>query len=963
MHKRAALACKPSLGARSLDQKTQIRFKNTYIPRSPYPSTKKQRLDVPKPQYDSFANTALKVIQHAAHTPEHWAGTRTLRGKEMELAAMLKSKGSKERKSMEQEEFEKPDESDEDDSIHEVDDTSLSLPPGTFIETRRNMILSHGVVLGTCTIERRKKLLTLIHTGDIFYPGRQDVLFSLPNFVPMDLVERCQIDSQTPTPVARNARIEILRRIRDVEYTVERAQNFVSQKSAAIYEKIRSPDPDAWVTTTLHEVAPLISPDADNMTLFGLHKYIMSHSSFFIPSQTYETDQLIYVRPKSHVDNIALIRDWTRTSNGPIEAFAAKVNHIIPIYQQTHEESRNELPSYTRAPYAWTDSDLAIVKFLQHAIRQSRANQKDPYALGVSHIMKAITPERTVASGDVYQLLVNIGALAPWQDPISLDPSLGVNLEPEPTSSWIQSQESIASRSFASMRPSAGQTPLGPEDFHRTDPLESVRHDFGDLPVFVIDDPHAEELDDGLSIERIPSDPDHLWLHVHIADPASLIPPTHVLAKEAAIRTTTIYHTHRTWPLFPKSVMSHPTYGLSLGRKVDKSPMKVLTFSAKVDKLGAISEYNVRAGILRNIHVVTYEQVNAALGEPETSFWYPFGRQTRSESRVAELSDAQVQDLRAIQTVANRLVSKRYRDGVIISARNRAELTPLVRPPPEVFGHQIEPKTFRGFPTFAYAVGTAADADSGSRLLVGEAMKVASRVASRFCLDNNLPIMRRVADSSSLGISGDRQELLDMRSPNCYIPRHLVLNRLESLPASGYSMEPKAHYTLGVPEGEGYTRCTSPLRRYIDLVAHWQIHHALLGSKAPRSSPPFSADEVWEITKFASGREGTAVVIDRVHNKFWQTLFIKRWAEDSNMDDPENVLNNLKAFVLNRVSLDIITGRLQCQVEIPYLGVQGILVNLPTVDSVAFSSQVDVKIDQIIIGERPQILFALKNDK
>lgn len=40
-----------------------------------------------------------------------------------------------------------------------------------------------------------------------------------------------------------------------------------------------------------------------------------------------------------------------------------------------------------------------------------------------------------------------------------------------------------------------------------------------DLPIYVIDAVYAEELDDGISIESVPGEPNTDWIHIHVADP------------------------------------------------------------------------------------------------------------------------------------------------------------------------------------------------------------------------------------------------------------------------------------------------------------------------------------------------------------------------------------------------------------------------------------------------------------
>ena len=57
--------------------------------------------------------------------------------------------------------------------------------------------------------------------------------------------------------------------------------------------------------------------------------------------------------------------------------------------------------------------------------------------------------------------------------------------------------------------------------------------------------------------------------------------------------------------------MHDPVHGLSLGSRLGH-PQKVLTSSAKVNSKGEMIDFKVRAAIIRNIHVVTHDDVNAA---------------------------------------------------------------------------------------------------------------------------------------------------------------------------------------------------------------------------------------------------------------------------------------------------------------------------------------------------------------
>jgi len=102
---------------------------------------------------------------------------------------------------------------------------------------------------------------------------------------------------------------------------------------------------------------------------------------------------------------------------------------------------------------------------------------------------------------------------------------------------------------------------------------------------------------------------------------------------------------------------------------------------------------------------------------------------------------------------------------------------------------------------------------SRSRLLVSEAMVMAGEAAARFALKRGLPFPfttqdpANAADRAPAGLAG------------MYALRRALRPRQ-------YSGQPGAHGGLGL---EVYAQVTSPLRRYLDLVAHQQLRACLRG--------------------------------------------------------------------------------------------------------------------------------------
>lgn len=781
-------------------------------------------------------------------------------------------------------------------------------------------------------------------------------MFTVPSLVPIELAERCGVTEIAEGEVNMHARVEVLKRLKYLEKAVEDSMVQRPQAISQIYDAVKHKDPSSWARTTVADVASLLYSQTNIIKIFATHKFLMDSPTYFLAHPYHLAVQTFNVRPQTHVEELQMMRMWTRQRNGPIQEFGDKARTIIQNTQPSQDQPSTGPPRQSKGNHSWTSQEKVILSFLLRSLRPYRSSQSDPYSLGQSAVLKAINLEGLPVDDDgVQMLLTKLGVIAPWQDLQVLSPDLDLDLENESSSARVKKTNAIVARALSAPQK---QGPLGPEDFYPSDPLESVRHDFGDVPVFVIDDSMAEELDDGFSIERIPSEPDKFWVHIHIADPASIIPPTHVLAQNAAKQQATMYFSHRSWPLFPKSLMQSPKHGLSLGARKDL-PSNVLTFSAKVNDSGDIIDFKVRAGLIRNIIVISYEAVNHALSLPPAKHRYPFGGKL-PEFSLPTLSELHVKDLRDLMLLSDRLTASRYRDGAFIPNDFHGTITGFQRISSDIHSPTLMPSVFDGFPEFEYSVVAISDTMTGSRALVAEMMKLACRVASRFCLEHNIPALRRVSGPPILTSATALQKLLDMRMPNTCVPFEEVMKCLVYQPAGEYSLEPKEHVGLTVREGEGYVRCTSPLRRYLDLVAHWQLHCALLGPAAS-ANYPFSSDKLSDLGIAAKVSEKIVHTAVRVHERYWLTAFIKRWKEDTERgverrDDP---LKRLNAITTRTPAIDTKSRTFQVEAVVPLLGVRVHLVNLEDAD-IPTGTVLPVEIRSCRLGIRPLITVVRK---
>ena len=111
----------------------------------------------------------------------------------------------------------------------------------------------------------------------------------------------------------------------------------------------------------------------------------------------------------------------------------------------------------------------------------------------------------------------------------------------------------------------------------------------------------------------------------------------------------------------------------------------------------------------------------------------------------------------------------------------------------------------------------------------------ASKMASR-ALDHGVPLLQRSSgallgdlDSGTYRRPSGRQELQGG------IDQRITLRSNLLIPSAEYTLQPAQHWSLRIPRGEGYSRVTSPPRRF----GHWQIKHALINPKSlqPLLSP------------------------------------------------------------------------------------------------------------------------------
>jgi exoribonuclease-2 len=147
-----------------------------------------------------------------------------------------------------------------------------------------------------------------------------------------------------------------------------------------------------------------------------------------------------------------------------------------------------------------------------------------------------------------------------------------------------------------------------------------------------------------------------------------------------------------------------------------------------------------------------------------------------------------------------------------------------------------------------------------ARQMVAEMMILAGEVAARYGQQHELAIPFRSQPQPELPPD---EELLLL--PTGWV-RDSAIRRC--MTRSEVSITPSRHATLGL---DSYSQVTSPIRRYTDLLVHFQLKAHLRGEPLP-----FSSAEVTELAQGASSGSYEATLVERQTKRYWALEYLHR---------------------------------------------------------------------------------------
>lgn len=362
----------------------------------------------------------------------------------------------------------------------------------------------------------------------------------------------------------------------------------------------------------------------------------------------------------------------------------------------------------------------------------------------------------------------------------------------------------------------------GPPDI--PDPDAHWRQDLTHLRVITIDDAETTEIDDGLSAEVSSSD-GTTRVYIHIADPTRWVSLNSPLDMEARRRSKTLYLPTGNVPMFPRSLATGP-FSLRQGIKCC-----ALSIIVTLDGSGRVQGgVEIVPSIVEPSHRLTYELVDEML---------------------TTCSAQQEPELHALMALASARKELRRAGGAV----------DITMPEPHIlvasdWDQTEQPEVDVQFDEEEDVGGWG----GGARTLVAEMMILAGEVCAKVAASKGVPLPYRGQASATQVPEAELEAL----PPG---PCRMVALRSRMSRSVTTADQPSRHAGLGL---DAYTQVTSPIRRYGDLLVHYQLKAALRGDKVP-----LTVGELGMLLAEVGSTTQRVSKLERDAQAYWIALYFK----------------------------------------------------------------------------------------
>lgn len=331
------------------------------------------------------------------------------------------------------------------------------------------------------------------------------------------------------------------------------------------------------------------------------------------------------------------------------------------------------------------------------------------------------------------------------------------------------------------------------------------REDLREIKMVTIDGEDAKDLDDAVSIERLPNG--NYYLGVHIADVSHYVKEKNPLDKEALKRATSVYLLTKVIPMLPKELSN----GIcSLNPQVDRLAM---TCFMEINDQGKVVDYRITKSVIKTNERMTYTNVTKILRD--------------HDEELMKRYDYLVDDFKMMEELCEILYKKRLRRGAIDFDFEESKI---------ILDDNDKPIDIKPY-----------EREIANRI-IEEFMLIANETVAEHMFWTKLPFVYRIhEDPDEEKLQRFREFAYNLgyfvKASNDIHPKALqqiieavkgkkeetVVNTLllRSLKQARYAPECVGHFGLAA---KYYCHFTSPIRRYPDLIIHRIIKESLYGN-------------------------------------------------------------------------------------------------------------------------------------
>ncbi|OQU99259.1 RNB domain-containing protein [Cladophialophora immunda] len=369
------------------------------------------------------------------------------------------------------------------------------------------------------------------------------------------------------------------------------------------------------------------------------------------------------------------------------------------------------------------------------------------------------------------------------------------------------------------------------------DSMASLRQDFGHLPVYCIDAGETNIREDGFSIEPSSEIPGAYWIHGHVSHPTAFIDPEHIIAQRALKLTESVFHNTYVARMVPDSF----TRTLSL-----RSGSPAITVSTLFTEAGDVKDIKIRPTTLRNVIYLSNAAVEYVLGKPE------YEAATLSLGPQAGLPPKSLQQAAPadIEKARTHISDLQRLEKLLLAREESRRRSVAVAPDWEVQGSLSTQ-------SYVHITGSRFDEDSLFRSQQYQGDPAIRITVSRYMRLNRVKEMPQYVTLTAL--CGDLvaesagKWFQDRKLPACFFGSSYAadfppakLNKLArgehaEYPLGKLSSSPIPHVHKS---HQVHLWFSNPLRRYPDLMAHWQVDAYLRAEASGAIQPGDPGDEL-----------------------------------------------------------------------------------------------------------------------